>query len=656
MQHLNQQQVADYLRQTQNKKLVKRVEKHAGSTETFSPIPLLEELKLQEESFFMIPGEGEESSFYSMSSNSDIYKEILAMQNEWDDLSTVEFVRLFGLLGVSYCSKVQDWIDPYRFEVMEIFGKPFLSQQDLREANATRVNGQEAQLCAPGHSNPIQGVIPLRRLHPGLFDLMMKKARSLLEIQSSINMRRMISPIRSDLLGERIGVLTCIMRSVEVNAPIPEWKRDIFDDIRLQVEMLLNEKTNAEEFEPIFQWLRLKTIRNHLSGANNISCANKILLAMLHSRALKECFAVADLPLFMCELYEFDAYHAARQHLHADGEARKQLLLQMFQVNVEDIWKEVPNTELDHVESWIEEHKEEEKKERGQGGVFVEDIIRQHAVTAAQKMPLKWDNAICFVKSLSWIPNRDYFASYLRFIGGDTPQSRELAQAKTEWMTDVDLLTAVVFAIHCPNETDRIKNGSCTYDFQARNVEEIVREFYITHYMTQAKYELKKRSDKVLQGIVVRLAMMHDLDSFLISLNDSPIRNREQEGYGMLINELQNSKWTKRPALKCAILISGRNREGNPVWNQGNFDVNFMTFRSWFVDMWKRPDLWTELLDLRGRFNRHFYRLSCKHNRHGNCNNPENCDYCTVSGCLGTCYWCMMRKQRHKVINLGKPS
>src|SRR6185369_6197369 len=212
---LNSQQQADYLRQSTSNSLAKRTARNVVQQQERGET---QSLQAQTEAILQMITAVEcketdacERSFYSVTNNSELFATLAEQKIRVDVLTELDILRLVGVMGVCYHAKVGDCLDPYNFHVLSILGGGFLSTNDLREANSTLVCGQQAELMAPGTTTIITGVLPLRYLNPQLFDIVWKDGMKLLEAHASINMRRMLAPVRSDLLGERIAVLCCIM-------------------------------------------------------------------------------------------------------------------------------------------------------------------------------------------------------------------------------------------------------------------------------------------------------------------------------------------------------------------------------------------------------------------------------------------------------------
>src|SRR6185369_11798927 len=324
--------------------------------------------------------------------------------------------------------------DPYNFHVLSILGGGFLSTNDLREANSTLVCGQQAELMAPGTTTIITGVLPLRYLNPQLFDIVWKDGMKLLEAHASINMRRMLAPVRSDLLGERIAVLCCIMRqNYDLLKPVPQRDQEIFDDVSQQLKQLLLLDVNAREFEPLLAKLSTgASVRNYLAGSNAISCIYKPLIALLYFRREFSALYLSDI---MAMLYEFDAHHVAR-HAFKDRDERNALLQRLFHVNAAKFIVEHPLSTVPPLDDGEHRNANLEKYVRG--------MVDEH-ITADVLFALGIYEDEC----KTWMrPLRD-FAGYYRFLSFE--DQLHIPRAKQ--------LLYLVAALQCDCEQSRIVNG-----------------------------------------------------------------------------------------------------------------------------------------------------------------------------------------------------
>jgi hypothetical protein len=611
LRNLNQQQQADYLRQTTNRSLAKRTHKQLDPSTIDGALrqeakQLMQELR----NLQAIPSEADSSvmSFYSSSNNQELFETLL--QEVDDDMlhDTQAILRLFGLMGAAYEAKMIDWVDPYVFSIENLFGGFFLSLNDLREVQNTKTANGPCRLKPPGQdpqaNNVITGVIPLRFLNPTLFDFVFQHSQRLLEIHSSINMRCLVSPVRNDLLGERIGVLCHIMKAnADLTKPIPAWHQEIFNDVRLQITMLLNSKSNLEEFSQLFIRLRegSASLRSFLAGSNSISCIQKVLIAMMPDQP------IADYRGIWNALYEFDCYHRARRFFN-NRESREAAIKELFGIDLSVITDLAPVAKMDYIPQETEDEK---------GPIYRIDQLKSMSAALAQKIFANWPRAQEVVNQLSWIPKDEDFIGFSRFLGDSPVNCR---------FDTYDKICYVLAAMHCAEEQERLKDGvSLTFQWQDRQsqsefVLQVVRQFYIDHYVKLSNLEMIRRDNEHLdEAVKFMVGDDCDLETFIQYLNDE-IPSRSHPGYNLLQHAIEEQKANDLLLDKLAITITGMNSHNEAkVWQSGNFDAKFMSFASRFP-----AARWRELCELRGNHCTWVYRESDIPNSHGHCNsNPS---------------------------------
>lgn len=335
--NMTQQQTADYLRTSRSTALAKRnfkneqQQKDRGDDDSvvqqFAKV-------ITDYKTCVSPSEprNTECSYYSLYSNSDMFTCISEQDLDVDKMEDFDVLRVFGLLGVCYSHKPSDFVDPYLFYIDTIVGGVYLSLADLREVNNQTVKGVTAELRGPGSDTTITGVVPLRCLDLHLFDIVWTSGMKILEAHTSLNMRRMLAHVRSDMLGERIGVLMHIMHRC-TNNDMSSWDQLVFDDILSQLKMLLELPIHKHEFSLLMSHIaKQHNFRDMLTGVQNISCIQKPMIALLcfgSSVGFPSSTYINDM---LSVLYEFEAYHRARHQFH-EREERHVVMMELLNVD-----------------------------------------------------------------------------------------------------------------------------------------------------------------------------------------------------------------------------------------------------------------------------------------------------------------------------------
>ena len=399
-----QQQAADYLRQSASKALAKRnckntmQQNNRGDTNTLAQ--QVANMVTQYHKLLNCDIAEQECSFFSVCTNHDAFA-CLAQENklDFDAMADLDLLRVVGLLGVCYNHKPADFVDPYLFRVNDVFGGTYLNLADLREANSQKIAGVTAELNAPGTHTTITGVVPLRCLSPALFDLFWQHGMKVFEAHCSLNMRRMLAPVRSDMLGERIGVLMHLMRKCSSGASMSTWDQRVFDDLLAQLKMLLDMAPHKQEFHNLVTHIKQKqNFRNLLTGADCVSCMQKPMIALL-------CYAAPDDPVYISSmlevLFEFEAYHRARHHFN-DADDRNKTMTRLLHIDEFKMLEWFPLKGLNYIP--LELH-----------GVYRNELIHNN-VDELMQANTTWrvDESSIMNNDLDveWMPSRTLYATY----------------------------------------------------------------------------------------------------------------------------------------------------------------------------------------------------------------------------------------------------
>lgn len=615
-----QQEAADYLRQSSSTALARRNGKNLqqqqsrGETDGIAQqaTRMMHEYKLLQQ----LQDQSQECSFYSIYSNKDVFDCIA--DADFSSLTDINILRLVGLLGVCYHHVPNDFVDPYVFHVHDMLGGGYLNVADLREANSQKINGQTAELCAPGSQITITGVVPLRCLDPQLFDLMFQHGLKLLEAHSCLNMRRMLAPVRSDMLGERIGVLMCIMNKYgksQLQQEVSTWDQVVFDDMVTQLKLLLDKQPHKSEYAILVSKItNSESIRDMLTGIDCISCIQKPMIALLC-----HCFKNPDvdqnyISQTLCMLYEFETYHRARYAFN-ELEQRGDALLDVFGIDLKKMLTWFPIKELPYIQAC------------DNNGIRRHEALREH-IRSIMNKDTQWFSESQQYFSITtihgqranWMPDPNCYRAYFQF----------LTQCDTSRLNMFDIITpyrvsmSMVAGIYASEEKHRIIDGQNQMfvwnDVDSENafVRRLIQHYYFDFYEKEAKLELDRRDNQRIMTQIYSMARGCLNEQEFCDLLQKTIPNREHTGYGVLLRELieyahHDSHFTN----KLAVLITGRTfQEGKEVFAQGNFDPKFWSFESYFT-----PAAWNILVERKHTYGIYQYRESNTKNRHGHNNN-----------------------------------
>jgi hypothetical protein len=619
---LNSAQQADYLRSTKNKKLAHRVEKYENATKEKSDakqnvqFEALRAKILHEESSEKSSEEksSEERSFYSLLTMREALKELFGSVNN-DDLERMGIlglVRLIGHVGLGYSACVGDLVDPYTFRVEKIFETP-LSCNDLREANSQKSHGECYVLKPPAHNNDtITGVVPIRFFQPDLFDLIPVEIQ---RAHASINMRKMLAPVQNDMIAERLAVLTCIMRENQTRA-FPEWLQRAYDDVLAQLKTLFSEPSVQNDFKTITDPLKgfftaplpcheaHDTLRAQWIGRNGVSCVWKVFVPLLcdesFSASSSTVSRISDkITDILSMLYELDAYFIARRTFN-DQDERDKALRSIFEIDEKRVIEAVPLESMPTFEDDLESK------------FFIADQVREYAQSASECVEMNVDTILakCLEKCKPWMPSIDNYLAYA------------FRMTKNAVFEKNNVAIALLAAVACPNETDRIEKTAdtnkmltfswCDKSSQENYVKALGRRFYAAHYEKKANEELKIRSAKAFETSVHLMIATTSFSEFVYLLGAVP--NREHGVYVMLLRRA-----SELSLVKLRVLLTGRDNKGNHIWGRENtFDPSLRAYSHLF-----KPEEWRDIFR---NFEEapYLYRESDKPNSHGHCNSKPS--------------------------------
>jgi len=198
-----------------------------------------------------------------------------------------------------------------------------------------------------------------------------------------------------------------------------------------------------------------------------------------------------------------------------------------------------------------------------------------------------------------------------------------------------DVVAALaVQAIRSPELSARIQvtDTKRTYLFPDVASSNEVADYVSTEVSNQykARYETalknKRFEEEAIKSaqLIETLVKSATIDNFIEVINDPTqtpsITSRSSPGYRGLVRRLLEDEDVSERLMKVWVLILGRNRTGESVWNNGNVLREDLTPYCKLFEQSNARDLWEELKKLQIKFARHVYRSSNIPNRHGHSN------------------------------------
>jgi hypothetical protein len=377
----------------------------------------------------------------------------------------------------------------------------------------------------------------------------------------------------------------------------------LFKTIKDLVETL---KPYKNRFNELNEWFQTVEPGAYFTGINDITSILKLVATLVLNP--KSCT-----PKVIRAMYSFDAYHKARFY-YKDNEEKRYL-------------------DLSRLLKFDESNIKQPSKPFYPESEFKSDFSSDDEKINVSWKPSKEDfNNLSLVCSALQEVN---FLDYIKFHNGNFNEAFGTGQ---HYLDGVCLQS-----IQCKYQSDRIDTDKTIMLIQDLTTEEEVKEYknIILHELYYKEYQkllLKKKEEekKITMGFLQFKLMESDFQTFLeildgkytykheldektsVELELPAIKNSSSDGYQeMITNLLENDVKDKNK--KIHLVLTGRNEEGEILWNGGNvYRGNLEMFHKAYNDDWEK------LLELYNKNKIYRYRESGKLNRHGHSNsNPS---------------------------------
>ena len=542
----------------------------------------------------------EKECFYSCESNQSILENIqnVAQQLYDANASATDVLELVGLTGVPVTMVQQPYPDPWQCIVANVFLGVFLNQSS---SVFTQNNYTEQLECHGFPGSVIHGSVPVSTFGVGYKELMeIKEFRDFLNLHASITMRQALAPIPNDHLALLVATLWRLIQMMKEN------KTEIlFKTIKDLVETL---KPYKNRFNELNEWFQTVEPGAYFTGINDITSILKLVATLVLNP--KSCT-----PKVIRAMYSFDAYHKARNY-YKDQEMR--------------------NTDLLTLVSFDKSKVQQPTKP------FYPELKTNNNFNSEQKIDVPWKPDVNDFINLSRVCEALEEKDYLDYLKNKNKEFNEV------FGTDEYYLDGVILqSIECDNQSDRVntdENKMIMSDLTTlKEVQEyknnILNKLYNIEY--QKLLQIKKQKEKeITMGFLQFKLMESDFQTFLetlegktiythdldentsVELELPAIKNSSSDGYQEMINNLLENE-VKDKNKKIHLVLTGRNEEGEVLWNGGNvYRGNLEMFKKAFND----NDNWEKLLELysKNKIYRYSESRNDKPNRHGHCNsNPS---------------------------------
>lgn len=602
IEKLNSIQQADFLRQLDPSKSSKDIArrskvKDASELETLvknSMAKLLTEIKNLKDCKDL------PVSFYNLCNNVSALQSLEDIKDNFDSINLEDLLQIVGINGICFKANIGNFVDPWRFRVQKVFNGVYLSQHDLWAAHK-QSNGKS--LTIPGNNKDIiTGVDPIRNLNsPMSFDIYMKQ-HIFNDLHASITMRRIVSPISSDMIALKTAVILKMIEQFFENILTEVSIQEFFEN--LSTLKWIVSKTNI--FSELKEDINKPNFEAYLTGDKGISDEMKVICFLLCSDNIKEL----DIPRIIRALYVFNLNHKIRNIVESMDRTKK--IEELLEIDYEN--KGTKPTKLFELEPDILHFCSEFNTKN------LNMFCDQHCTN------LKNFQRLCFVLELlgSGVDSK-VFRSKIE---------QNIKECENWMKIDEDLddynRSLVIQCISNPNLADRVdteKREMKILDLTSKIIREkymknIVSEIYEENYKKLLKNKINEQDKILLIQAMDEMVSINDLNNFVQKLNTF-IPNTFTEGFENLLDKLKNLT-IKVPlrASKLRLILVGHDINGNAIWNNGNIyrtDIN--SFSKYFDNFDNNEEhfTWESVENLHKKNSRHIYREGMA-NRHGHCN------------------------------------
>lgn len=454
----------------------------------------------------------------------------------------------------------------------------------------------------------ITGVIVLRSSDEDAYRrLTTGDVRRLFEMQASSQIRHAVAPVPYDAVALSGAGAWHLIQTLGFNRQLSEvqWNmlRSLRDNINYLIGSVYKDAPFRELYDSLFQ---NEDVSPWLSGDRDVSGVLRPIVVLLRFFEPPEDGneRSPQLQHVMRALYYLDGYHAANKHFRRESEApheaREKLLRLTLGINLEahatplqPLFEPEPE-EIQHYPDGVELDMRTLTipgfVPRVGGLIGLEAVLRDRVVTSD---PIS--------------------------VFGVEPDTLRAVNA--------------VQSLVCANQSDRIDTDTRTSVVPDPTTEEdaqayirgIIRGYYADDYAT--RLAAKKREEeriRLLQAID-GLVSTESYEEFRRLLLESPIVNRQHEGYGLLMERLQSLPFSALLLEQLSLLITGRDvaTPETEVWCNGNFYSGNWAALAEFVQKLPGGEERMGLLrKLRKEYGIHRYRGGDGHvaNQHGHGN------------------------------------
>ena len=523
------------------------------------------------------------NSFYSACNTLEGIQEVCRFyedakkDNIFEETTANDILKIINIVGVAGFNEIGNFPDPMTYRIKTLYPGTFVSLSDILSAHEI-TGGQN--LKEIGSQNEINISVPYFE-NEKIQQFLMKYAPKLLEYHASVSMRRIFAEIpytnEYTILAAIYGLVPIILKD----------KKEINIEIFVQLTksyLIAAGKHFAYVLDLLEEQKEMDKDGLSLYIANN-GITNMVSPLLLYLKTHKGKEADDMVKRIIRATYQFEVYQFTRKNIRSQktddpDKYVKNILIELLNIDINKNKTKVPEyfekvpTEV----KFNDEYTINDKK--------FNEIMNN----------IYWVDYITIIPSFLKASLADDYISEFKNIEIDNI-TEEIKRDRLGINFDSKL-----FKLYCIVQSYLQHEQAIRSDTKLKkmkiidlgiqeNAEKFVKDFIRNLYKEQYDKDLKERSIKekelIIKELVNQLVDVDDINSFNSLLQNGVNKgeisykmvDHTSEGFMDLINILSDiSKDIPLKKLKILILISGKDKKQNVIWNKSNIFRNFKNY------------------------------------------------------------------------------
>ena len=615
LNQLNSQQKAEYLRSVDNTKLGKNLAKRALNSGELNSIVFKEITQISEhiDELNDIDDSGSPSSFYSTCTTIESLKEISKISKEsfFAELEVTDILKLINIVGIACNGKVGEYPDPSVYLVKNIYPGCYISLADI--VTAEEYSKGNEHLLVPGIKEEINNCIPIFP-NKKVYDFLKKYSPTTLELIAGLGMRRVLAEVPLTFesvilsgLWKMVGILKGKKNEINIKSFL-----NICDSVKFAC---------GNKYDNVIEIIKKQLAKeNYKNGLFINNYGLNQMLPVLYNCAANKNFNKNELQKIFRAIARFEIYKIIRARIRKSekkDEFVKKSLNEALGVDLEKYGTKLPELFQKKVDPEFYDQYHINKE-------IIKDYLKSIGWT--ELIPLSY---ILFSSSLAQNPLES-----LKNVG-----EYKLENVKEEFGINYDFDKFIIFnvvqSLIFREKIDRDNEKEGIMKLMDSNDETEVDTFlkaqtkhiYASEYNIENQKQIKKQLEIISEELINNIINAKDINEFNNLMKNGitkgylthKISNDSSKGYIELKKKLLDEKMDIPLRYeKIKGILSGKNNNGEDLWNNGNaLRVHRKDYKA-FIQK-NKPEIWDEI----GNANiEHKYRE--KMNRQGHSNKKKS--------------------------------